>query len=331
MDGILGLHHHQNQQKQQQRSMEVVDLIEELYSKYILDGCRFGSSEKFLEKLAPPSIRYLTSIMNQLVVMSSENDTAPYEVEAELDNNEVQLDRISTLIAALSSLSGLANNSKYRKFYFFEKHGIRVDIQETSYDTTYFGWKTWNAAIVLCKMLDSKDTRIQLFPSDQRILELGCGTGLLGITCAKLGAQRVYMTDYMDEIIDNTRLNLSLNQVDDRTEVCRLDWFNLDQHTLPRIPSTNEDVKFEVIVASDVCYEQRLADRVPTVIRRFLAPTSSTARAYVVVQHRGHTFSKELELFEQGVAREGMRLEIKRDFNREIGDYFMIYTVSNKL
>lgn len=51
------------------------------------------------------------------------------------------------------------------------------------------GGRVWNSAAVLCKWLSSADIR------GRSVLELGCGTGAVGLYSAALGAQRVTLTD----------------------------------------------------------------------------------------------------------------------------------------
>ena len=48
----------------------------------------------------------------------------------------------------------------------------------------------------------------------KRVLDCGCGTGILGIVAAKLGAERVVAYDIDEWSVENTRHNASLNGVD---------------------------------------------------------------------------------------------------------------------
>ncbi len=51
---------------------------------------------------------------------------------------------------------------------------------------------------------------------DKRILDCGCGTGILGITALKLGAKECVGYDIDEWSTDNARHNAVINQVDDR-------------------------------------------------------------------------------------------------------------------
>jgi len=57
------------------------------------------------------------------------------------------------------------------------------------------------------------------------VLELGAGTGLVGIVASVLGAGRVVLTD-LPYTLDNTRANVELNRLSLKgsVEVVELDW-----------------------------------------------------------------------------------------------------------
>ncbi|KAM7185225.1 putative methyltransferase domain containing protein [Naviculisporaceae sp. PSN 640] len=70
------------------------------------------------------------------------------------------------------------------------------------------GLRTWEAALHLGQYLCAYPSIIQ----GQRILELGAGTGYLGILCAKyLGAEHVLVSDGSDDVINNLPDSLFLN------------------------------------------------------------------------------------------------------------------------
>lgn len=61
---------------------------------------------------------------------------------------------------------------------------------------------------------------VQLQPG-QKLLDLGCGAGLVGIAAAKvLGAQNVWMTDLDGDAVELARSNASQNGADGITIVC---------------------------------------------------------------------------------------------------------------
>ena len=56
-----------------------------------------------------------------------------------------------------------------------------------------------------------------------RVLDVGTGTGILGISCAKLGAQRVVCVDIDKKATEIARENVMINQVEDRVEILNRD------------------------------------------------------------------------------------------------------------
>ena len=54
--------------------------------------------------------------------------------------------------------------------------------------------------------------------SGMKVLDCGCGTGILGICALKLGAQHCVGYDIDEWSVDNTRHNAIINRVDDRLE-----------------------------------------------------------------------------------------------------------------
>jgi ribosomal protein L11 methyltransferase len=56
-----------------------------------------------------------------------------------------------------------------------------------------------------------------------RVLDVGTGTGILGISCAKLGAERVVCVDIDKKAAEIARENAKINHVEDRVEVINRD------------------------------------------------------------------------------------------------------------
>ncbi|MFD1038529.1 50S ribosomal protein L11 methyltransferase [Virgibacillus byunsanensis] len=56
----------------------------------------------------------------------------------------------------------------------------------------------------------------QYLKSDDVVLDVGCGSGVLSIASAKLGAKHVYAYDLDDIAVKSTKLNTKLNKVDNK-------------------------------------------------------------------------------------------------------------------
>lgn len=91
------------------------------------------------------------------------------------------------------------------------------------------GLVVWDGSIVLAKFVehlerDSRQHGSKNAIRSGKVLELGCGTGIVGLAAAALGADKVYLTD-LAYALENTRENVEKNEaLKDRVEVFPLDW-----------------------------------------------------------------------------------------------------------
>ena len=75
-----------------------------------------------------------------------------------------------------------------------------------------FGTGTHETTRMICATL------LGMNLSGMKVLDCGCGTGILGICALKLGAQHCVGYDIDEWSVDNTRHNAIINRVDDRLE-----------------------------------------------------------------------------------------------------------------
>lgn len=76
-----------------------------------------------------------------------------------------------------------------------------------------FGTGTHETTHMICRQLMGMDLK------GKRVLDCGCGTGILGICALKLGAESCIGYDIDEWSADNTRHNAVINQVDNRLKV----------------------------------------------------------------------------------------------------------------
>lgn len=110
----------------------------------------------------------------------------------------------------------------------------------------------WPSARVLAEQL------VRLGGGGRRLLELGCGSGLVA-TCAALAGFEVTASDYYEDAPRFARVNAWRNGAAD-VRAMLLDWRGLPAD-LPR---------FDVVVASDVLYERPYGELVANAIARTL-------------------------------------------------------------
>ena len=155
----------------------------------------------------------------------------------------------SAASARLSERSGRsAAPAMTRSFVVNEE--LTIQLHEPTLTEDNLGLKTWTAALLLSRRL--QDCRGYLADDLDGVLELGAGTGLVGIAAACIWKTKGLLTD-LPQIIPNLQQNLELNRevvsahggtVDARA----LDW--ADENNGPQ----KEDDKFMVILAADPIY-----------------------------------------------------------------------------
>lgn len=111
-----------------------------------------------------------------------------------------------------------------------ESPEISLQIHEPSLTGDSLGLKTWGSSYLLAKRLE--DINLQYLGDirgkQQRILELGSGTGLVGLAAAAIWQSPIWLTD-LPEIVPNLKKNAELNEQTilssgGRVAVEELDW-----------------------------------------------------------------------------------------------------------
>lgn len=159
----------------------------------------------------------------------------------------------------------------------------------------------WAAAIFLADHIDElglNEARAGAF----RVLELGAGAGLPGISIAKLAPHaQVWLSDYPDPLIlDRLADNVRLNSVERNCHVCSLSWGSESLIARPRhrddvpndactgSPAAQPDA-FDLIVAADTLWNPETQPLLCDTLRRFLrkSPQSDARAVLVAGMHTG--------------------------------------------
>ena len=123
------------------------------------------------------------------------------------------------------------------------------------------GGVVWDAALVLCAFLEKQNKMIE-----QRVIELGAGTGVCGLAASLLNAKNVLITD-MKDFVPLMEKNIIENKAvigNRKVEALEVDWRQFCQEEDPENAfeiDGNLRSKllqgFDVILVSDCIYYER--------------------------------------------------------------------------
>lgn len=159
---------------------------------------------------------------------------------------------------------------------FYDKNNKAENLGISSASWPIFG-VIWPSSEVLANYLYDYDLK------DKRILEVGCGIGLVSLALNKLDAD-ITATDYHPEAGNFLDVNTKLNE-DEKIPFVRASWDD----------NYNEELgKFDLIVGSDLLYER---DHVPLLSNFINEHAAPNCKAILANPSRGHQgrFNKQME------------------------------------
>ena len=135
--------------------------------------------------------------------------------------------------------------------------GDCTSIHRLSEDLT--GLVVWPISASLCRFLH----RHPLLVRGRSVLELGSGTGLVGLVAASLGAQCV-LTDSSEPSLVLCKHNAQLNQLQHSLRVASLSWGDDDTELTAAVPadaaSAASRACFDLVIGSDCAYKLSALD-----------------------------------------------------------------------
>jgi len=146
-----------------------------------------------------------------------------------------------------------------RRFHFFVPKTLDRFVDQGDIFHNFPLWaKIWEASIVLADHLATRPVT-----PEKRLLEIGCGTGVVGIVAAAFG-HRVTMTEYNEDALNFASANAQANLPPDgaNLDIHRLDWNS------PRLEG-----RFDTIVGSEVIYKETDYESILKLFRRYLKPS----------------------------------------------------------
>ena len=128
------------------------------------------------------------------------------------------------------------------------------------------GQKLWCGSLVVIEYILNHPEYVQ----SNIIIELGAGTGLLGMISKLLGASGVYLTDHDIKSIEHMKNDLITNKLNDNCEVIQFDWYKVNEfdYTIFNTSPNSESAHCR-LVAGDVLYKALLLTPFFQVVHRF--------------------------------------------------------------
>ncbi|KAL4071178.1 putative methyltransferase-domain-containing protein [Scleroderma yunnanense] len=207
-------------------------------------------------------------------------------------HSEMLIQQAASLLAICA---GVAAAGTVQRVFSFESDELgRIEIQLTdipldNHDYTSVGGQTWGGACVLAEMIVEHPERFGLGDTpflgndgclgrgDLRILELGAGTGLVGLTVAKLlaamGNRRatVVATDFHPSILANLTANIDANfPAGDGGDMITVVSHFLDWSSFSSSGSGVLSEPFDVILGADIIYEAEHATWIKNCLKSLL-------------------------------------------------------------
>jgi protein N-lysine methyltransferase METTL21D len=197
---------------------------------------------------------------------------------------------------------------------FFELANLRtftydgLELEQDSGVENSCGGIVWESAFCLTKYLERADAFARWGRRKKKLLELGCGCGLIGLVAARAGAVTV-MTDVKEVAFGacsrNVERNVAAKAFGEHAppKVLQLDWEREDE--------LNEVIAlgpYDVVLGTDVVFSVKLVGPLLTCVERTLKKSSSSV-CYVCIQRRSPDAHEEFlkqtkEMFNVRVVRE---------------------------
>jgi 2-polyprenyl-3-methyl-5-hydroxy-6-metoxy-1,4-benzoquinol methylase len=147
--------------------------------------------------------------------------------------------------------------------------------------------KVWPAAFVMSAFLEELHAKTGVFSTPVSVLELGAGTGLVGLSASVLGAAQVTLSD-LSENLPLLQSNAELNTLTNiRAEA--IDW------TKP-VPASILEQHFDIVIAADCVFWEWLFEPLINTLLQLLSPTT---RVMLSMTHRFGRTEKFLEMLAQ--------------------------------
>jgi len=146
------------------------------------------------------------------------------------------------------------------------------------------GSTTWDGALVLAHALPRDPIRKVLSPPATRVLELGSGTGAVGLSASLIcsSPRAVTLTDRA-QLIPLIKHNISLNNLNHICNALELDWDTTPDSDLDELMHSEP---FDVVLCSDVLYKLALTRSLARVLHKVMQHPNGPRAAFMAHELR---------------------------------------------
>lgn len=212
----------------------------------------------------------------------------------------------------LSERSGrTAQPSMTRSFQISQN--LTLNLHEPSLTEDSLGLKTWTSSWLLARRLESLSHHIP--PGCPRLLELGAGTGLVGLAAASLWqdlVSEVMLTD-LPQIVPNLQRNIDLNG-DSLSDSVKMQSRVLDWTNTVDLPSSEEPA-YPLILAADPIYSPDHPHMLVAALSRWLQ--HSTTSRFILQLPIRHGYDEERQDLRQCLEQSMIMVEDGQDFGHD--------------
>mmetsp|Transcript_30120 Transcript_30120/g.39665 ORF Transcript_30120/g.39665 Transcript_30120/m.39665 type:complete len:345 (+) Transcript_30120:129-1163(+) len=159
-----------------------------------------------------------------------------------------------------------------------QSSGLHLNIKQNLWHAEV-GMKPWAAAYLLTEWLVEHPEKV----NGKNILEIGAGVGLTGLMVgAALCPNKLYLTDYVEEVVENLNKNVTLNQKantisqDRSISVGTLDWCR------PELSGVTWS-DYDLIIGADVVYNR---ESIPPLCQAISSILSNGAEVIICMKIR---------------------------------------------
>ncbi|KAK1756686.1 S-adenosylmethionine-dependent methyltransferase-like protein [Echria macrotheca] len=158
------------------------------------------------------------------------------------------------------------------------------------------GLRTWEAALHLGQYLCAHPDLVRR----RSVLELGAGTGYLGILCAKyLGAERVVVSDGSDDVINNLPDSFFLNGLQDSDSIVPMElrWGHALLGTEEQAWNGGRSV--DVVLGADITYDVKVIPSLVATLEELVGLFPGVVVLIAATERNEATFRAFLQVCEQ--------------------------------